>query len=100
MRCDFLEFALFIFFILEIFWAFLLYFIYIYQRYSTYPYFYSVVSVSVDWLVLKCLAEASIDVPPPLQIVNSVPICLFSLYLYPLSDPILNPLSSPFPHFP
>ena len=43
-------------------------------------------------------AEASVDVPyPPLQIVNSVPFCLFSLYLYPLSAPFLNPLSSPSP---
>ena len=33
--------------------------------------FYSVVSVSVDWLVLKCLAEASVDVPPSLRIVSS-----------------------------
>ena len=42
--------------------------------------------------------EASVDVPyPPLQIVNSVPFCLFSLYLYPLSAPFLNPLSSPSP---
>ena len=32
---------------------------------------------------------------PPLQIVNSVPFCLF--YLYPLSAPFLNPLSSPYP---
>ena len=41
-------------------------------------------------------AEASVNVPyPPLQIVNSVPFCLFSLYLYPL--PFLNPLSSPSP---
>ena len=39
-------------------------------------------------------AEASFDVPYPLQIVNSVP---FSLYLYPLSAPFLNPLSSPSP---
>ena len=39
-------------------------------------------------------AEASVDVPyPPLQIVNSVLFCVFSLY-YPLS---LNPLSSPSP---
>ena len=45
-------------------------------------------------------AEASVDVPPPpLQIVISVPFCLFSLYIYPLSAPFLNPLSSPFPHF-
>ena len=49
---------------------------------------------------MQCLeaeqqAEASVDVPyPPLQIVNSVP---FSLYLYPLSAPFLNPLSSPSP---
>ena len=43
-------------------------------------------------------AEASVYVPyPPLQIVNSVPFCLFSLYLYPLSAPFLNPLSSPSP---
>ena len=40
--------------------------------------------------------QASVDVPyPPLQIFNSVPFCLFSLYLYPLSAPFLNPLSSP-----
>ena len=40
-------------------------------------------------------AEASVDVPyPPLQIVNSVP---FFLYLYPISAPFLNPLSSPSP---
>ena len=45
-------------------------------------------------------AEASVDVlPPPLQIVISVPVCLFSLYLYPLSAPFLNTLSSPFPYF-
>ena len=45
-------------------------------------------------------AEASVNVPyPPLQIVNnnSVPFRLFSLYLYPLSAPFLNPLSSPSP---
>ena len=43
-------------------------------------------------------AEASVDVPyPPLQIVNSIPFCLFSLYLYPLSAPFLNPFSSPSP---
>ena len=43
-------------------------------------------------------AEASVNVPyPPLQIVNSVPFCLFSLYLYPFSAPFLNPLSSPSP---
>ena len=55
--------------------------------------------------VPQCLEEAkqadsSVDVPyPPLQIINSVPFCLFhfSLYLYPLSAPFLNPLSSPFP---
>ena len=53
----------------------------------------------------QCLGEAeqqagaSVDVPyPPLQIVNSVPFCLFSLYLYPLSAPFLNPLSSPSHH--
>ena len=43
-------------------------------------------------------AEASVDVPyPPLQIVNSVTFCLFSLYLYPLPALFLNPLSSPSP---
>ena len=43
-------------------------------------------------------AEASVDGPyPPLQIVNSVPFCLFSHYLYPLSAPFLYPLSSPSP---
>ena len=43
-------------------------------------------------------ADASVNVPyPPLQIANSVPFCLFSLYLYPLSVPFLNPLSSPRP---
>ena len=42
-------------------------------------------------------AEASGDVPPPLQIVIST---LFSLHLYPLSAPFLNRLSSSFPHFP
>ena len=43
---------------------------------------------------LEELAEASVDVPyPPLQIVNSIPFCLFSLYLY--SAPFLNPLSPP-----
>ena len=43
-------------------------------------------------------AEVSIDVPyPPLQIVNSVPFSLFSLYLYPLSAPFLNPITSPSP---
>ena len=42
-------------------------------------------------------AEASVDVPYlPLQIVNSIPFCLFSLYLYPLSAPFLDPLSAPF----
>ena len=42
-------------------------------------------------------AEANVDVPyPPLQIVNSLAFCLFSL-LYPLSAPFLNPLSSPSP---
>ena len=53
---------------------------------------------------MQCLEEAeqqavaSVDVPyPPLQIVNSVPFCLFSLYLYPLSAPFLNPLASPSP---
>ena len=46
-------------------------------------------------------AEVSVDAPyPPLEIVNSVPFCLFPLYLYPLSAPFLNPLSSPFPHIP
>ena len=48
-------------------------------------------------------AEASGDVPPPpLQIVIYIPFCLFlvSLSIYPLSAPFLNPLSSPFPHFP
>ena len=48
-------------------------------------------------------AEANGGVPPPpLQIVISIHFCffLFSLYLYPLSAPFLNPLSSPFPHFP
>ena len=57
--------------------------------------------------VTQCLEEAeqqaavSVDVSPPLlQIVISVPFCLFSLYLYPLSIPFLNPLSSPFPRFP
>ena len=45
-------------------------------------------------------AEVSVDVPyPPLQIVNSVPFRLFSLYLYLLSAPFLNPLSSPSPPF-
>ena len=35
-------------------------------------------------------AEASVNVPyPSLQIVNSVPFCLFSLYLYPLCAPSL-----------
>ena len=43
-------------------------------------------------------AEVSVDVPyPPLQIVNSVPFCLLFLYLYPISAPFLNPLSSPSP---
>ena len=41
----------------------------------------------------NAVTEASVNVPyPPLQIVNS-----FSLYLYPLSAPFLNPLSSPSP---
>ena len=31
---------------------------------------------------------------------SKTPCCLFFLYLYPLSAPFLNPLSSPFPHFP
>ena len=45
-------------------------------------------------------AEASVDIPyPPIQIVNSVPFCLFSLYLYPLYAPF-SILSSPFPHMP
>ena len=40
-------------------------------------------------------AEASVDVPYlPLQIVNSIPFCLFSLYLYPLSSPSLPSLLS------
>ena len=40
-------------------------------------------------------AEESVDVPPPLQIVISVPFCLFSLYLYPLlSQTSLFSLSS------
>ena len=39
--------------------------------------------------------EASVDVS--LEILNSFPFCLFSLYLYPLSTPFLNPLSSPSP---
>ena len=44
-------------------------------------------------------AEASVDVPyPPLQIVNQFPFVSFlSSYLYPLSAPFLNPLSSPSP---
>ena len=43
-------------------------------------------------------AEASVDVPYlPLQFVNSVPFCLFSLYLNLLSAPFLNPHSSPSP---
>ena len=43
-------------------------------------------------------AEASVDVPyPPLQIVNSVLFCLLSLYLYLLTAPLLNSLSSPSP---
>ena len=47
---------------------------------------------------LRKQAEANVDVPyPPLQIVNSIPFCLFSLYLYPLSAPFLNPLFSPSP---
>ena len=47
---------------------------------------------------VKQQAEVSVYVPyPPLEIVNSVPFCLFSLYLYPLSAPFLNPLSSPSP---
>ena len=32
------------------------------------------------------------------SLIKSVPFCLFSLYLYPLSAPFLNPLSSPSPH--
>ena len=57
---------------------------------------------------MQCLEEAeqqvevSVDVPYPLlQIVNSVPLCHFSLYFYPLSAPFHNPLSSPSPasHF-
>ena len=40
-------------------------------------------------------AEASVDVS--LEILNSFPFCLFSLYLYHLSTPFLNPLSSPSP---
>ena len=59
-------------------------------------------------LIPQCLEEAEQqaeecgDVPPPLQIFISTPFCLFlfSLYLYPLSAPFLNSLSSPFPHFP
>ena len=43
-------------------------------------------------------AEASVGVPySSLQIVNSVPLCLFSLYLYPISAPFVNPLSFPSP---
>ena len=43
--------------------------------------------------------QRQVSVPyPPLQIVNySVTFCLFSLYLYPLSAPFLNPLSTPSP---
>ena len=33
-----------------------------------------------------------------LKILNSFPFCLFSRYLYPLSTPFLNLLSSPLPH--
>ena len=94
----FLEFVLFLFCILEK-KKILLYFIYMYQRYSTYPYFCSVSECRLASVQAR-LAEVSADVPPPLQIVISVPICLFSLYLYPLYTPFLNPLSSPFPHFP
>ena len=54
--------------------------------------------------VTQCLEEAEqqaeeiVDAHYPLlQIVNSVPFCLFSLYLYPLSAPFLNPLSSSSP---
>ena len=53
------------------------------------------------WGKQRKQAEASVDVPyPPLQIVNSIPFCLFSLNLYPLSAPFLNPLSSPSPPSP
>ena len=46
-------------------------------------------------VALRKQAEASVDVPyPPLQIVNSIPFRLFSLYLYPLSAPFLNFLST------
>ena len=83
----FLEFVLFLFCILEK-KIFLLYFIYMYQRYSTYPYFCSVSECRLASVQAR-LAEVSADVPPPLQIVISVPICLFSLYLYPLSTPFL-----------
>ena len=41
--------------------------------------------------LVEAEAKASVDVPYPL-IVNSVDFCL---YLYPLSAPFLNPLSSP-----
>ena len=42
--------------------------------------------------------QRQMSVPyPPLQIVNSVIFCLFSLYLYSLSAPFLNLLSTPSP---
>ena len=64
--------------------------------------------------IMQCLeeaeqkAEASVDVPPPLQIVILVPFCIFSLYLYPLSAPfsilsllpfLNSPRLSTFPSF-
>ena len=46
-------------------------------------------------------AEASGGVPPPLQIVISTHFVTFSLSLFSLSQSsFLDPLSSPFPHFP
>ena len=58
----------------------------------------NLVGTQKERIALRKQAEASVDVPyPPLQIVNSIPFCLFSLYLYPPSAPFLNPLSSPSP---
>ena len=45
-------------------------------------------------LCVICPCEIVLLDPPPLQIVFSTPFCLFlfSLFLYPLSAPVLNPL--------
>ena len=53
-------------------------------------------------LLQRSTAESSLELRSnivPCQIVNSVPFCLFSLYLSPLPATFLNLLSSPFSSF-